>query len=101
MISGMTFADLDTLVDGLTLHLNPAINRLQANIETYNPLTDMIKFKYPRLFENVRLALNKSWALIDPESEIAFIHYALVAPIKNQGNRFLNILSKLQQWYGN
>lgn len=46
MISGMTFADLDTLVDGLTLHLNPAINRLQANIETYNPLTDMIKFKY-------------------------------------------------------
>ncbi|WP_243376136.1 PRD domain-containing protein, partial [Staphylococcus aureus] len=34
MISGMTFADLDTLVDGLTLHLNPAINRLQANIET-------------------------------------------------------------------
>ena len=32
MISGMTFADLDTLVDGLTLHLNPAINRLQANI---------------------------------------------------------------------
>lgn len=57
MISGMTFADLDTLVDGLTLHLNPAINRLQANIETYNPLTDMIKFKYPRLFENVRLAL--------------------------------------------
>lgn len=74
MISGMTFADLDTLVDGLTLHLNPAINRLQANIETYNPLTDMIKFKYPRLFENVRLALNDCWPdLIFPESEIAFI----------------------------
>ncbi len=34
MISGTAFADLDTLVDGLTLHLNPAINRLQANIET-------------------------------------------------------------------
>ncbi len=93
MISGMTFADLDTLVDGLTLHLNPAINRLQANIETYNPLTDMIKFKYPRLFENVRLALNDSWPdLIFPESEIAFIVLHFGGSIKNQGNRFLNIL---------
>ena len=73
----------DFLVDGLTLHLNPAINRLQANIETYNPLTDMIKFKYPRLFENVRLALNDSWPdLIFPESEIAFIvlHLARLKP---------------------
>lgn len=93
MISGMTFADLDTLVDGLTLHLNPAINRLQANIETYNPLTDMIKFKYPRLFENVRLALNDCWPdLIFPESEIAFIVLHFGGSIKNQGNRFLNIL---------
>lgn len=93
MISGMTFADLDTLVDGLTLHLNPAINRLQANIETYNPLTDMIKFKYPRLFENVRLALNDCCPdLIFPESEIAFIVLHFGGSIKNQGNRFLNIL---------
>lgn len=93
MISGMTFADLDTLVDGLTLHLNPAINRLQANIETYNPLTDMIKFKYPRLFKNVRLALNDCWPdLIFPESEIAFIVLHFGGSIKNQGNRFLNIL---------
>ncbi|MBE5667661.1 BglG family transcription antiterminator [Staphylococcus sp. SS251] len=92
-ISGMKFVDLDTLVDGLTLHLNPAINRLQANIETYNPLTDMIKFKYPRLFENVRLALNDCWPeLIFPESEIAFIVLHFGGSIKNQGNRFLNIL---------
>ncbi|MBE5665262.1 BglG family transcription antiterminator [Staphylococcus sp. SS60] len=92
-ISGMNFADLDTLVDGLTLHLNPAINRLQANIETYNPLTDMIKFKYPRLFENVRLALNDCWPeLIFPESEIAFIVLHFGGSIKSQGNRFLNIL---------
>lgn len=92
-ITGTTFVDLDTLVDGLTLHLNPAINRLQANIETYNPLTDMIKFKYPRLFENVRLALSESWPeLIFPESEIAFIVLHFGGSIKNQGNRFLNIL---------
>ena len=102
MISGMTFADLDTLVDGLTLHLNPAINRLQANIETYNPLTDMIKFKYPRLFENVRLALNDCWPdLIFPESEIAFIVLHFGGSIKNQGNRFFKHISRLQQWYGN
>ncbi|ATY57619.1 TPA: PRD domain-containing protein [Staphylococcus argenteus] len=92
-ISGMNFVDIDTLVDGLTLHLNPAINRLQANIETYNPLTDMIKYKYPRLFENVRLALNDCWPeLIFPESEIAFIVLHFGGSIKNQGNRFLSIL---------
>lgn len=101
MISGMTFADLDTLVDGLTLHLNPAINRLQANIETYNPLTDMIKFKYPRLFENVRLALNDSWPdLIFPESEIAFIVLHFGGSIKTKVIVFKHI-SRLQQWYGN
>lgn len=27
------------LIEGLTLHINPAINRLKSNIETYNPLT--------------------------------------------------------------
>ncbi|EHJ09078.1 BglG family transcription antiterminator [Staphylococcus simiae] len=92
-ISGTTFDDIDTLIEGLALHINPAINRLESNIETYNPLTDMIKFKYPRLFENVHKALNHIWPdLIFPESEIAFIVLHFGGSIKNQGNRFLNIL---------
>lgn len=92
-ISGTTFEDTETLINGLTLHINPAINRLQSNIETYNPLTEMIKFKYPRLFENVRKALHYVWPeLIFPESEIAFIVLHFGGSIKNQGNQFLNIL---------
>ena len=56
------------------MHINPAINRLESNIETYNPLTDMIKYKYPRLFDNVSKALRVVWPdLIFPESEVAFI----------------------------
>ncbi len=39
------------------MHIIPAINRLNANIETYNPLTEMIQHKYPRLFESVHRAL--------------------------------------------
>lgn len=73
-ISGQYFDDKDTLINGLSLHINPAINRLESNIETYNPLTDMIKYKYPRLFDNVSKALRIVWPdLIFPESEVAFI----------------------------
>ncbi|OHO72847.1 PTS lactose transporter subunit IIB [Staphylococcus sp. HMSC036D05] len=92
-ISGQHFDDEDNLVEGLSLHINPAINRLKSNIETYNPLTEMIKFKYPRLFENIHKALHMVWPdLIFPESEIAFIVLHFGGSIKNQGNRFLNIL---------
>ena len=92
-ISGQHFKDKENLIEGLTLHINPAINRLKSNIETYNPLTEMIKFKYPRLFETIHKALHMVWSdLIFPESEIAFIVFHFGGSIKNQGNRFLNIL---------
>lgn len=92
-ISGQHFKDKENLIEGLTLHINPAINRLKSNIETYNPLTEMIKFKYPRLFETIHKALLMVWSdLIFPESEIAFIVLHFGGSIKNQGNRFLNIL---------
>ncbi|MFV5932821.1 BglG family transcription antiterminator [Staphylococcus warneri] len=92
-ISGQYFDDKDTLINGLSLHINPAINRLESNIETYNPLTDMIKYKYPRLFDNVSKALRVVWPdLIFPESEVAFIVLHFGGSIKNQGHKFLNIL---------
>ena len=37
---GFSFKDETSLFNGLNLHLEPAINRLEANIETYNPLTE-------------------------------------------------------------
>ena len=76
----------------MSLHINPAINRLKSNIETYNPLTEMIKFKYPRLLK-IFIKPHMVWPdLIFPESEIAFIVLHFGGSIKNQGNRFLNIL---------
>ncbi len=92
-ISGQYFDEKTTLINGLSLHINPAINRLESNIETYNPLTDMIKYKYPRLFDNVSKALHVVWPeLIFPDSEIAFIVLHFGGSIKNQGHQFLNIL---------
>ncbi|HLR18827.1 MAG TPA: BglG family transcription antiterminator [Staphylococcus sp.] len=93
MFSQQEFKDWETLSEGLKLHLIPAINRLNANIETYNPLTEMIKHKYPRLFESVHHGLTKIWPDFNfPESEIAFIVLHFGGAIQNQGGPFYSVL---------
>ncbi|PTE90004.1 PTS lactose transporter subunit IIB, partial [Staphylococcus cohnii] len=73
-ISQISFDNTATLIEGLKLHIIPAINRLKANIETYNPLTDMIKKDYPLLFASVKKALYMVWPKLQfPDSEIGFI----------------------------
>ncbi|MGY3480374.1 MULTISPECIES: BglG family transcription antiterminator [Staphylococcus] len=92
-ISQQTFKDWRTLSEGLKLHIIPAINRLNANIETYNPLTEMIKHKYPRLFESVHQGLIKTWPNFKfPESEIAFIVLHFGGAIQKQATPFYNVL---------
>ncbi|MDU3192813.1 MAG: transcription antiterminator, partial [Finegoldia magna] len=88
------FNDYPTLVQGLALHINPAINRLEANIETYNPLTEMIKQNYTRLFNIVEKAINEVWPnLTFPESEIAFIVLHFGGALKHQEvQRHLQVL---------
>lgn len=91
--SQQDFKDWDTLSEGLKLHLIPAINRLNANIETYNPLTEMIKHKYPRLFESVHRGLSHIWPDFNfPNSEIAFIVLHFGGAIQNQGSPFYSVL---------
>ncbi|KRG09486.1 BglG family transcription antiterminator [Staphylococcus sp. NAM3COL9] len=91
--SQQDFKDWDTLSEGLKLHLIPAINRLNANIETYNPLTEMIKHKYPRLFESVHRGLSHIWPNFNfPDSEIAFIVLHFGGAIQNQGSPFYSVL---------
>ncbi|WP_210617085.1 BglG family transcription antiterminator [Mammaliicoccus lentus] len=71
---GFSFKDETALFNGLNLHLEPAINRLEANIETYNPLTEMIETYDKELFEAVSSGLKI--VLSDyhfPKSEIAYI----------------------------
>lgn len=92
-LSGQTFEDYATLVHGLSLHINPAINRLEANIETYNPLTEMIKYKYPRLFDIVHKAIDQTWPdLVFPDSEIAFIVLHFGGSLKSQSSKLLHVL---------
>ena len=91
--SQQTFKDWRTLSEGLKLHIMPAINQLNANIETYNPLTEMIKHKYPRLFESVHQGLIKTWPNFKfPESEIAFIVLHFGGAIQKQATPFYNVL---------
>lgn len=91
--SQQTFKDTETLSEGLKLHIIPAINRLNANIETYNPLTEMIKHKYPRLFESVHRALLQTWPdFTFPDSEIAFIVLHFGGAIQSQGAHLYNVL---------
>ncbi|MDW8568813.1 BglG family transcription antiterminator [Staphylococcus shinii] len=88
-----SFEDFETLSEGLKLHIIPAINRLNANIETYNPLTEMIQHKYPRLFESVHRALLQTWPNFNfPDSEIAFIVLHFGGALQNQNNAFYNVL---------
>lgn len=88
------FIDYPTLVQGLALHINPAINRLEANIETYNPLTEMIKKEYTHLFNIVEKAIHRTWPDLEfPDSEIAFIVLHFGGALKYQETqRHLHIL---------
>ena len=93
LASKVTFKDAITLTEGLKLHIIPAINRLKANIETYNPLTDMIKQKYPVLFKGVSTALQQTWPELQfPDSEIAFIVLHFGGAIYSQQTNTLSIL---------
>ncbi|PTJ17664.1 PRD domain-containing protein [Staphylococcus succinus] len=91
--SSHKFNDLETLTEGLRLHIIPAINRLNANIETYNPLTEMIKYKYPRLFESVHQGLIQTWPnFVFPDSEIAFIVLHFGGAIQSQSTNNYKVL---------
>ncbi|RZI06210.1 PRD domain-containing protein, partial [Staphylococcus aureus] len=77
--------------EGLKLHLIPAMNRLRANIETYNPLTQMVKQKYPHLFHSVKLAVEATWSDLNfPDSEIAFLVLHFGGAIRRKEHHELN-----------
>ncbi|UBH08999.1 BglG family transcription antiterminator [Macrococcus armenti] len=76
-----------TLFDGLVLHLVPALNRISGGIETFNPLTEMIKEDYPEIFNAVLLGLQEVFPDLQfPESEIAFIALHFGGASRKQDN---------------
>lgn len=63
-----------SLYQGLLAHMGPSIFRLKQNLESFNPLTDEIKRKYPVLFMAVKQSLENEFKDIEfPANEIAYI----------------------------
>ncbi|EGA91277.1 transcriptional regulator MtlR [Planococcus donghaensis MPA1U2] len=63
-----------SLYQGLLAHMEPLVFRLNQNIESFNPLTDEIKRKYPVLFMAVKQGVeNEFEELYFSADETAFI----------------------------
>lgn len=64
-----------SLFQGLLAHMEPSIYRIKQNMESYNPLREEIKRKYPVLFMAVKNSLEEAFTDIDQfsDDEIAFI----------------------------
>ncbi|GAA0179661.1 BglG family transcription antiterminator [Clostridium sediminicola] len=87
--SGYSIKNDKNLLVGLVSHLQPAITRLNMNMDIRNPLLDNIKNKYLEYFEISK----KSVAFLEdkfnkkiPESEIGFITMHLGAAIEKSKN---------------
>ncbi|MCJ0966826.1 BglG family transcription antiterminator [Mammaliicoccus sciuri] len=90
---GFSFKDEDALFKGLNLHLEPAINRLEANIETYNPLTEMIETYDQELFEAVSSGLKIVFMNYHfPKSEVAYIALHFGGMLQAKQSRSLHVL---------
>lgn len=63
-----------SLYQGLLAHMGPSIFRLKQNLESFNPLTEEIKRKYPVLFIAVKQGLENGFSDIEfPADEIAYV----------------------------
>ncbi|WP_353462917.1 BglG family transcription antiterminator [Mammaliicoccus sciuri] len=90
---GFSFKDEEALFKGLNLHLEPAINRLEANIETYNPLTEMIETYDQELFEAVSSGLKIVFINYHfPKSEVAYIALHFGGMLQAKQRRSLHVL---------
>lgn len=90
---GFSFKDEGALFKGLNLHLEPAINRLEANIETYNPLTEMIETYDQELFEAVSSGLKIVFMNYHfPKSEVAYIALHFGGMLQAKQRRSLHVL---------
>ncbi|WP_018665230.1 BglG family transcription antiterminator [Heyndrickxia acidiproducens] len=73
---GWNFHKDQEFVQGITLHLRPAINRLRFHMGTRNPLLEDIKERYPDAFEGavmVSKCIEDSLQLKASEHEIAYL----------------------------
>ncbi|MEH7491850.1 BglG family transcription antiterminator [Neobacillus niacini] len=64
-----------SLFQGLLAHMEPSLFRIKQKMESFNPLKEEIKRKYPILFKAVRNSVEEVFKDIDhfPDDEIAFM----------------------------
>lgn len=75
-ITKIDFSSDSTLIQGLTIHLQPVLNRITYELPITNPLLAEIKKMYPYMFSMVILAIEKLQRLFSitlPEDEAAYI----------------------------
>lgn len=79
--SGIRFSDRNMVYESLYQHLRPAYYRMKLGFPVINPLTDMVRKEYARLFsllERVMQSIGRDFNLILVEEEVAYltIHFA-------------------------
>lgn len=91
--TGYSLSKNDSLLIGMVDHLRPAINRIQMNLDIRNPLLDVIKEKYPLIYqtsEKCAKILESQLNLSMPESEIGYIAMHLGSAIERiKNNNYL------------
>ncbi len=90
--TGIYLSDNELLTFSLIKHLRPAIYRMKMDLDIINPLLNVIKETYPKLF----LAISKCIHIIEkrenikvPEDEIAYLSAHIGATIQKENKDFV------------
>lgn len=78
------------ILEGLAVHLKPAISRLKLGMEIRNPLLSQLKQNYPEIMQVARKAgktLGDIFHVRVPESEIGYIAMHIGAALENKTER--------------
>ena len=63
-----------TILEGLLKHIEPAVYRIERNLDLYNPLTTKIIKEYPRLFAAVKEGLENCFSHLEfTDGEVAYV----------------------------
>ncbi len=76
----------ENLIEGLLLHLRPALNRINFNLSIENPLFDDVLKAYPELFLNTKIVCKKlenRYKISINDQEVSYIMMHFGATLKN------------------
>ncbi|MFK4997294.1 PRD domain-containing protein [Bacillus sp. N9] len=86
-LTKVDFINDHDLNEGLTIHLQPVLNRITYSLPISNPLLSEIKSMYPYMFSMVVLtleSLERNFSITLPEDEAAYIVLHFQAAIERE-----------------